>query len=336
MSEQDLHRLAAARKVVGLLPGGAGRGMGVDAAPVLRRLSVGAQGPEDVALFHDRLITGVADGRVLSVALDGADVDVVADTGGRPLGIETLPDGRLVVCDAQRGLLRVDPATTSVEPLVTTIAGEPMKLCNNAAVAADGTIYFTDSSRRHGIGGYQADGIERTATGRLLRRDPSGDIQVLLDHLDFANGVALAEDESFVAVAETGAARIQRLWLTGPRAGRCEPLVAKLPGLPDNLSTGADGRIWVALPMPRLLLLRLARQAPRWARQRLGWLAAAIDLQVPAPARVLAVDRDGHTVARIECGRQYRMLTGVREHAGSLYFGSLTERAIATSTCPAQ
>jgi hypothetical protein len=26
------------------------------------------------------------------------------------------------------------------------------------------------------------------------------------------------------------------------------------------------------------------------------------------------------------------MVTGVREHAGSLYFGSLTERAIATST----
>jgi hypothetical protein len=186
------------------------------------------------------------------------------------------------------------------------------------------------SARRHRIDGYQAEGIERTATGRLLRRDPSGKVQVLLDHLDFANGVALAEDESFVAVAETGAARIQRLWLTGPRSGRCEPLVERLPGLPDNLSTGADGRIWVALPMPHLL--RLARQCPRSVRRRLGWLAAAIDLRVPAPARVLAVDCDGRVVARIECGRGYRMVTGVREHAGSLYFGSLTERAIAAST----
>jgi sugar lactone lactonase YvrE len=304
------------------------------ATPALRQLSVDGQGPEDVAVLNDRLVTGVADGRLLSVALDGADVGVVADTGGRPLGIEVLPDERLVVCDAQRGLLRVDPATASVEPLTTTIAGEPMKFCNNAAVAADGTIYFTDSSRRHRLDGYQAEGIERTVTGRLLRRDPSGDVQVLVDHLDFANGVALAEDESFVAVAETGAARILRLWLTGPRAGRCEPLVQKLPGLPDNLSTGADGRIWVALPMPHLLLLRLARQTPRWARRRLGRLAAATDLQIPVPGRVLAVDHDGRVVARIECGRRYRMVTSVREHAGSLYFGSIVEHAIAASAYP--
>jgi sugar lactone lactonase YvrE len=325
--------LAAQMEAVGLPLGRENRSTATTTTPALRRLSVSGQGPEDVAVLHERLVTGVADGRLLSVALDGTDVEVLADTGGRPLGIETLPDGRLVVCDAQRGLLRVDPATASVEPLTTTIAGEPMKLCNNAAVAADGTIYFTDSSYRHRIDGYQAEGIERTATGRLLRRDPSGDVQVLLDHLDFANGVALAEDESFVAVAETGAARIKRLWLTGPRSGRCEPLVEKLPGLPDNLSTGADGRIWVALPLPRLLLLRLARQAPRWARRRLGWLAAALDLRVPAPARALAVDRDGQTVARVEFGRHYRMVTGVREHAGSLYFGSLTERAIATTAC---
>jgi sugar lactone lactonase YvrE len=308
------------------------RRLAADAAPELRRLSVGGQGPEDVAILHNRLVTGVADGRLLSVAFDGTDIGVLADTGGRPLGIEVLPDGRLVVCDAERGLLRVDPATASVESLTTTIAGEPMKLCNNAAVAADGTIYFTDSSRRHRIDGYQADAIEHTVTGRLLRRAPSGEVEVLLEHLDFANGVALADDESFVAVAETGAARIQRLWLTGPRAGQCEPLVEKLPGLPDNLSNGADGRIWVAMPMPQLLLLRLARQAPRWARQRLGRLASTTNLQVPAPSRVLAVDQDGQTVARVELGRRYRMVTGVREHAGSLYFGSIVEHAIASST----
>jgi sugar lactone lactonase YvrE len=333
LREQDLPGVAAETEAVGRPPDRVNRNMATASTPALRRLPVGAQGPEDLVVLHDRLVTGVADGRVLSIALDGTDVGVIADTGGRPLGIEILPDGQLVVCDAQRGLLRVDPATASVEPLTTTIAGEPMKLCNNAAVAVDGTIYFTDSSRRHRIDGYQAEGIERTATGRLLRRDPSGEVQVLLDHLDFANGVALAEDESFVAVAETGAARILRLWLTGPRSGRCEPLVEELPGLPDNLSTGADGRIWVALPMPRLLLLRLARQAPPWARRRLGWMAAAIDLQVPAPARALAVDRDGQTVSRVEFGRRYRMVTGVCEHAGSLYFGSLTERAIAISAC---
>jgi sugar lactone lactonase YvrE len=303
--------------------------------PALRHLPLGAQGPEDLAIVDDRLVTGVADGRVLSVSRDGGRVDVLADTGGRPLGIEPLLDGGLLVCDAERGLLRIASGTGSVERLVTAIDGQPMRLCNNAAVAADGTIYFTDSSRRHGLSSYRADLIERTGTGRLLRRDPSGAVQVLLDHLEFANGVALAADESIVAVAETGAARILRVWLTGPRCGQSDVLVAELPGLPDNLSTGTDGRIWVALPMPRLRLLRLAQRSPRWVRRLLGWLAGAVGFTPPAISRVLAIEPDGQTVSRIECGRRYRMVTGVREYAGSLYFGSLTAHAIATLNVPA-
>lgn len=236
--------------------------MAVIPTPELYRLEVDGDGPEDVAVLDDRLVTGVADGRVLSIAKDGTDIKVLADTGGRPLGVEAMPDGRLIVCDAQRGLLRVDPAADSIESLVTTVDGEPMKLCNNAAVAADGTIYFTDSSRRYGLEAFQTDVIERTATGRLLRRDPAGEVQVLLDHLEFANGVALADDESFVAVAETATGRIHRVWLHGPRCGESEVLVDRLPGLPDNLSTGTLGRIWVALPVTGIRPLRLAQRTP--------------------------------------------------------------------------
>ncbi len=304
----------------------------MDTSPTtqLRRLPVGAQGPEDVAVLDDRLVTGVADGRVLSMALDGTDVKVLADTGGRPLGIELFPDGRLVVCDGRLGLLRVDPHTGVVEPLVGMVAGEPMKFCNNAAVTADGTIFFSDSSRRHGLDGYQRDLVERTASGRLLRRDAAGEVQVLLDNLEFANGVALADDESFVAVAETGAARIRRVWLTGPRCGESEVLAEDLAGMPDNLSTGSEGRIWIAVPAPMLRSLRAAQRGPRVARKLIGRVASAVD-RAPSKARVLAVDRDGDIVGQIDCTRgcRYRMVTGVREHAGTLYLGSLTEDAIA-------
>ncbi len=171
--------------------------------------------------------------------------------------------------------------------------------------------------------------IERTATGRLLRRDPSGDVQVLLDHLDFANGVALADDGSFVAVAETGAARIRRVWLTGPRSGDHDVLVDNLPGLPDNLSTGSVDRIWVAIPMPRSRVLRAVQRSPRWARRLAGHPARAIRRPPVAKSYLLAIDRDGQTVVHIECARRrYRMVTGVREHAGSLYLGSIAENAI--------
>ena len=305
--------------------------MATTAAPSLQRLPVGGQGPEDVAILGDRLVTGVADGRVLSFNPDGTDIEVVADTGGRPLGIEALPDGRLLVCDAERGLLRVNVHGGAVHPLNTAIHGQPINLCNNAAVTADGTIYFTDSSRRYGLDAYQSDVIERTASGRLMRRDPAGEVQVVLDQLEFANGVALADDESFVAVAETGAARVLRVWLTGPHAGQVEVLVDDLPGMPDNLSTGTEGRIWVAIAAPMVSLLHLVHRAPRLLRRQIGRAATALNHPPTVPARVLAVDRDGDIVGRIEGTRRcgYRMVTGVREFNGSLYLGSIVEDAVA-------
>jgi sugar lactone lactonase YvrE len=305
--------------------------MATTAAPTLQRLPVGGQGPEDIAVHGDRLITGLADGRVLSFNPDGTNIQVVADTGGRPLGIEVMPDGRLLVCDAQRGLLRVDFEGGAVQPLNTALPGQTINLCNNAAVAADGTVFFTDSTQHYGLDAYQSDVIERTASGRLLRRDPAGEVQVLLDDLEFANGVALADDESFVAVAETGAARLLRVWLIGPKAGQSEVLIDDLPGMPDNLSTGTEGRIWVALPAPMLGLLHLVHRAPRRMRRLIGRAASALNHPPSVPARVMAVDRDGDIVGRIEGARRcgYRMVTGVREFNGSLYLGSLLEDAVA-------
>ena len=121
--------------------------------------------------------------------------EVVAGTGGRPLGVEVDRDGRLIVCDAERGLLRVDPGTGRVETLVaagTPIDGAPLRVCNNAAVAADGTIYFSDSSQRFGLEHWKADLLEHSGTGRLLRWGADGSSDVLLTGLHFANGVALS------------------------------------------------------------------------------------------------------------------------------------------------
>src|SRR5437870_1705149 len=100
--------------------------------PPLRLIDVGGTGPEDVLVDPAGLVvTGVADGRLLRVRPETGLVEGIADTGGRPLGIELLPDGRLLVCDARRGLLAVDPDTGSVATLVDRVAGAPMLFCNN-------------------------------------------------------------------------------------------------------------------------------------------------------------------------------------------------------------
>ena len=125
----------------------------------------------------------------------------------------------------------------------------------------------------------------QTRSGRLLRRDPDGRVEVVLDGLAFANGVALSASEDFVVVAETGARTVVRRWLTGGHAGMRDLLCADLPGYPDNVSRGSDGLLWVALPGPVEPLLervqpartasagsptRLPERLQPWSRRRCG------------------------------------------------------------------
>ena len=329
------------------------RSAGPGVLPPLRPIPLGGTGPEDVVVDHEgRVVTGVDDGRILRVRPRGpARVEQIARTGGRPLGLEVLPDGRLLVCDAERGLLRVTPEADApsgarsasgsdgkVEVLVDRVEGEPLRFCSNAAAAADGSVYFTASSRRYGLQDWLGDLMERTATGRLLRLPPDGvEPEVLLDDLDFANGVVLAEDESWVAVAETGAYRLTRLWLSGPRAGLRDTLVENLPGFPDNLSRGADGTVWVALAGPRQPPLDWLRRAPAGVRRAASRAARPLPIRPLPVARVLGVGPQGrirHDLRRRRAG--YRMVTSVYEHEGLLILGSLLEKGIVVCRLPGQ
>ncbi|OAR26995.1 strictosidine synthase [Streptomyces sp. ERV7] len=306
--------------------------------PPLRLVELGGTGPEDVVFDGSgRLLTGVADGRVLRIVLPGpggpdrpGGVEEVGRTGGRPLGLEVLPDGRLLVCDAERGLLRLDPGgRAEAEVLADSVAGMPLRFCSNAVAAPDGTVYFTVSSRRHGLDDWLSDIVEHQPTGLLARLVPGGEAEVLLDGLQFANGVALAPDESFVTVAETGARRLTRLWLTGPDAGRHDTLADGLPGFPDNMSRSPGGGFWVALAGARTPPLEWLHRAPPRVRRA---VAAAARRLPPPPAlggaRVVEVDTYGRVVRELR-GRGYRMVTGVAEHAGRLALGSLQEGAVA-------
>jgi sugar lactone lactonase YvrE len=290
---------------------------------------VALSGPDEGAVF-----TGTDDGVIHRVSHDGRQVTRVAETCGRPLGIEFLPDGRLLVCDARRGVLAVEPASGRVETLVADIDGRPMRFCNNAAVAADGSIYFSDSSTVHGIDNWKAEFLEQTRTGRLLRRSGDGRLDVLVDGLAFANGVALAADESYVAVAETAARTVVRYWLTGPRAGSRDLLVSGLPGYPDNIARGSDGLIWVSIASPPDRAAELIHRGPAWLRRQASRIPERLQPAPKRTVRVQAYDDTGVLVHDLtadgsRAGGRYHMVTGVREHDGRVWMGSLHEPAVA-------
>lgn len=292
---------------------------------------VALSGPDEGAVF-----TGTEDGTIYRIDPSGR-VESVAWTGGRPLGVEFLPDGRLLVCDARRGLLTVDVHTGAVEVLAAAVNGEAMRFCNNAAVSGDGAFYFSDSSTVHPIDEWRAELVEVTRTGRLLRRDPDGGIEVLLDGLAFANGVALAGDDSFVAVAETATRTVVRRWLTGPRAGSRDFLVEDLPGYPDNIARGSDGLIWVTIASPRDPLVERIQRGPLWLRRQVTRIPDRLQPGPRRTVRVQAYDADGRLIHDLPaddtgCRARFHMVTGVREHDGRIWLGSLHEAAVAVLT----
>ncbi|MEC3954333.1 SMP-30/gluconolactonase/LRE family protein [Nocardia sp. CDC153] len=303
--------------------------------PALQRLEVPGEGPEDVVVAADgRVVAGLADGALVAVDPGTGTVERIGHTGGRPLGLHANSDGSLLICDAERGLLRLDKPGGQIEVLVDEIGGVPLNFTSN--VFADGdTVYFTESTRHWKLDEYMGDMLEHSETGRLLRRHPDGRVETLVGELKFANGIVLAPDRSCVLVAETGGYSITRYWLSGDKVGTHDYFVENLPGFPDNMGLGSDGLVWVALVTPRNPLLDMLLPLPGLLR-RLVW-AIPQRLQ-PKPARtvwVQAFDFEGNLVHDLQReGTDYAMVTGVAEQDGVIYLGSLTETAIGVTRVP--
>ena len=178
-------------------------------------------------------------------------------------------------------------------------------MCNNAAVARNGDIWFSDSSRVYPLAKWKSDFAEHTQTGRLLCRRADGRVEVHLEGLAFANGVALAGDESFVCVAETGRRTVVRLWLSGDRAGTRDLLVGDLAGYPDNIARGSDGLIWVTLASPYDPMLEFVRyRLPLVLRRLVSRVPGPLQPQPRAQRAGAGLRRGGSARARPRGRRQ--------------------------------
>jgi sugar lactone lactonase YvrE len=293
---------------------------------------LGGPGPEDVLIDEQgRVYAGLGDGRIVRVAGAGAPVETVATVPGRPLGLEFLGDDELLVCASDAGLLAVSLDGGRVRTLTEHVDGRRLMAVNNAAVADDGTIYFSDSSQHYPVPRWRVDIVRRTRSGRLFRRSPDGTVTELLSGLEFANGVTLPRDQSFVAVAETGTCRVHRVWLTGDRAGTSEIYVDGLSGYPDNIALGSDGLIWIAVASPRTAALDKVLTMPAAVRGLISRVPPRLQPKADRTVSVVAVDDAGQVVHELRgMVDDFWFVTAVRERDGRLWMGSLEGSAIVT------
>lgn len=287
-------------------------------------LNVG-MGPEDVERGPDgRFYTGLLDGRILSFT--GADdVRTFADTGGRPLGMAFDGDGRLIVADADRGLLAID-AGGDIEVLIDALADDSLAFTDDLVIDGDGIVWFTNASQRYGVHAYMRDFLEASRTGQVMRYDPAaGEATVVADGLFFANGIALGPDNEFLLVTETGTGKIHRFWIRGPKAGDRDVFASNLPGHPDNLSFNGRDTFWVAMPVLRGGPLE--QLGPRaWLRRLLGALPQSLLVPPDRHALVVGFSVDGEPVQSLHwASGELHSITSANEYDGVLYLGTIAD-----------
>jgi len=299
----------------------------------------GEVGPEHIALGKDgKLYTTVLSGNILRMNPDGTDQQVFANTGGRVLGFDFDAAGNLIAADAVKGLLSIAPDGT-IRLLTDQVGGDPIRYADGVVVAKNGRMYLSDASTRFAPrdwgGTFEAsvlDILEQASTGRVLEYDPATRAtRVVARGISFANGVALSQDERSLFVAETGKYRVWKIALDandldirnasqGPQA---RVLLDNLPGYPDNLMRGLDGRIWLGFAKPRGAAIDNMAGKP-WLRRLTLRLPRAL-WPIPKPyGHVIAFTDDGKVAADLQDpAGAYPETTAITETADRLYVQSL-------------
>lgn len=287
--------------------------------------------PEDIAFdTKGRLYTGGEDGNIYRLTFDSSGktsaFETFAKIGGYPLGLHFDDAGNLIAAVKGVGLLSLD--TNGIETvLANEVDGTPITYANDLDIASDGTIYFSDSSVKFDRG-WPYDILEAKPYGRLLAYNPNTmETSVIKDGLYFANGVALAPDESFLLVGETPRYRIARYWLKGPKSGTWDYFAENLPILVDNIVRNENGGYFVA-GNRRLAFIDNLHPRP-FIKKQMAKIPFNVLKAIPALKRnryglILVLDQNGDIVQSLQdpTGRVYAT-SSAHPYKGYLYLGTL-------------
>jgi len=173
-------------------------------------------------------VVELAHGRILRISPSGA-FTVAAEYDGRPNGLRIRQDGAIFIADRKNGIVRLDPASGKITPVLGQLPTGPFHGPNDLVFARNGDIYFTD----------QGDTGLHNPTGRLIRLNVDGSVDVLLDNVPSPNGLALNNAETALLLAVTRGNCIWHVPLLGEkrRPGRVGVFV-QLSGGPGG---GPDG-----------------------------------------------------------------------------------------------
>jgi sugar lactone lactonase YvrE len=168
-------------------------------------------------------------------------VEVVATFDGAPSGLGWLPDGRMLVVSMEdRRVLRREPDGALVEH--ADLSNLSRHQINDMVVDARGHAFV-------GQMGYDLHGGGPFEPAALLRVDPDGSAHEAAGALRVANGMAVANDDRTLIVAESAGKDLVAFDVAEDGTLSNRRVWAELPDYPDGMCIDAEDGVWFACPV---------------------------------------------------------------------------------------
>jgi gluconolactonase len=217
-----------------------------------------AEGPVYFPAGRYVLFSDIPNNRIMRFSEDDGHLSVFRQPSMNSNGNTIDREGRLITCEhSGRRVTR-----TELDGSITIIAdkynGKKLNSPNDAVVASDGSIWFTDPV--YGIGGYY-EGLKaepEQEKHNVYRVDPkSGDVKVVVDDFVEPNGIAFSPDEKKLYVLDTGFTdgpdnpshiRVFNLDVAAGKVSNSK-VFAEMPkpSITDGVRCDADGRVWCSV-----------------------------------------------------------------------------------------
>jgi sugar lactone lactonase YvrE len=312
----------------------------LDSASFLRHEKL--KGPEAITIVDGALFTGTREGRILKILPNEDRVFEIGNTGGVPLGLKMHPNGQLIIADAVKGLMMMNPEDGKTTLLTKSHGDIDFCLVDYVVVKSDGLIVFSVTTTRWHLKDFEFDALENRPLGMLVSYDlkaPEGQrVKILKKDLYFANGLALCPDEECLLYVETTAYRVSK---NNFATGNSEVFADNMPGLPDNITCDDEMNCWVALVGQRAFamgwsLLDYLHRHPGvmnflYGMFKDGWISRETLVKQKHAARLAQLNSKGE-ISNYFQGQNTEVLhsiTSAIEYEGKLYLGTFVNNWIA-------
>ena len=286
-------------------------------------------GPESIvkdSLGH--FYTGLSNGDILQFDANGNKQTIIANTGGRPLGMKIAPSGELIIADQKKGLLALN-SNNALRVLVDRYKGEKLLFVDDLDISEEGVVYFSNATQRN-PDVVENEAWEQRASGALFAHDlVSGKTTLLKDDLFFPNGIALNASQDYFVFSETFGLTLSKYWLRGEKKGTIEAFNNALPAYPDNI-TFNKGIFWVAFPSQRAVEIEPIFELPFLRSILLRLPEAVRNAAIPNRySMLLGFDESGKVIFNLQDpDGKFDRITSVLQVNERLYLGSLTEPSL--------